>query len=309
MKFKEAIPIVDIAHWIGAEIIGDKNQYATGINEIHKVTPGDITFSDLEKYFEKALQSEASIIILNAPTECPPGKTILIVEEPFQAYNKLVWRFCPFVPVRTSVHPTAKIHPSVILEPNVVIGPEVEIGEDSHIQANATIYGHSILGARVTIQPNCIIGSDAFYYKRYPDHFEKWRTCGRVIIGDDVEIGAGCTVDRGVSGDTVIGTGTKMDCQIHIGHGAVIGKHCLLAAQVGVGGKTIIGDHVVLYGQVGVAQNLTIGDRAVIYAKSGVSKNLEGGKTYFGSPASEIKEKYKELAALRMLPDFLKNKV
>ena len=128
------------------------------------------------------------------------------------------------------------------------------------------------------------------------------------MIQDDVEIGAGCTINKGVSGDTIVGRGTKMDCQVHVGHGVVIGERCLFAAQVGIGGKTKIGNQVVLYGQVGVAQNIEIGDQAVILAKSGVSKSLEGGKTYFGAPAEEVRQKYKELAALRQLPDMMKGR-
>ena len=127
-----------------------------------------------------------------------------------------------------------------------------------------------------------------------------------MIIENDVEVGACCTINKGVSGDTIIGEGTKMDCQIHIAHGVVVGKRCLFAAQVGIGGKTIIGDEVVLYGQVGIIHNLVIGDNVIVLAGAGVNKNLESGKAYFGSPASEARAKYKELAALKMLPDFMR---
>lgn len=151
------------------------------------------------------------------------------------------------------------------------------------------------------MQAGALIGTDAFYYKKINGHYHKWRSGGRVIIGNDVEVGAGCTISRGVSGETIIGEGTKLDCQIHIGHGAVIGRHCLIAAQVGIAGKTIIGDHCVIYGQVGIAQNLHIGDHTILLAKSGVSKDLEGGKTYFGVPAGEAREKYKEIAGIKML--------
>ena len=116
-----------------------------------------------------------------------------------------------------------------------------------------------------------------------------------------MEIGAGCTINRGVSGESVIGEGTKIDCQVHVGHGVVIGKNCLIAAQVGIAGKTIIGDNCVIYGQAGIAQNVMIGDNSVILAKSGVSKDLRGNKTYFGYPAGEAREKYKEIAMLRLL--------
>jgi UDP-3-O-[3-hydroxymyristoyl] glucosamine N-acyltransferase len=310
MKFAKPIPVSELADRLGArQIIGDHTLVATGINEIHKVEPGDIAFSDVKKYFEKTLKSAATIILLNEPAECPPGKAILIVDNPFEAYDGLIRAERPFEPLRHPIHHGADIHPTAILEPGVVIADNVRIGARCYIQANTYIGEYTYIGDDVSIGPNSIIGSDAFYFKKQSDGtFTKWRSGGRVIIHDRVDIGAGCTINKGVSGDTVIGEGSKLDCQIHIGHGAVVGKNCLFAAQVGIGGKTIIGNNVVLYGQVGVAQAITIGDGAVILAASGVSKSLEGGKTYFGAPAEEVREKYKELAALRMLPDLIRNK-
>ena len=306
MKFKHPIPITEIAATINAELIGDSSLFAQGINEIHKVQNGDITFVDVKKYFDKSLQSEASIIIINERTACPTGKALLLCDEPFKAYNQLVQTHRPFKALKQMVDPSATIHPSTIIEPNVIIGNDVQIGKNCHIQANAVIAEHSIIGDNVIIQSGAIIGTEAFYFKRYPAGYTKWRSGGRVVIENDVYIGASCTINKGVSGDTIIGEGSKLDCQIHIGHGAVVGKHCLFAAQVGIGGKTIIEDEVVLYGQVGIAQNLHIGKKAVVLAKSGVSKSLEGGKVYFGTPATEAREKYKELAALRRLPDFFR---
>lgn len=308
MKFPHPIPVRTLALHVNArQIIGDDTLVATGINEIHKVEPGDIAFSDVKKYFEKTLKSAATIILLNEAAECPPGKAILIVDNPFEAYDQLIREHRPFEPVRVPVSQQAQIHPTAILEPGVVVAANTSIGAYSHIQANTYIGEYSYIGDHVSIGPNSIIGSDAFYFKKSPDGaFQKWRSGGRVIIEDHVDIGAGCTINKGVSGDTVIGAGSKLDCQIHIGHGAVIGKNCLFAAQVGIGGKTIIEDGVVLYGQVGVIQAVHIGKNAVVLAGSGVSKSLEGGKTYFGSPAEEFREKYKELAALRQLPAILR---
>ncbi len=306
MKFTTPIPIQAIAKAINATIIGQADLLATGINEIHKVEKGDITFVDVEKYFDQSIQSNASIIILNKEVACPPGKALLLCDTPFEAYDSIVKEHRAFKPLSSAISDAAVIHPSAIIEPNVVIGHHVKIGKYCHIQANVTIYSHTIIGDHVTIQAGSIIGTDAFYFKRYPDQYKKWRSGGRVVIEDHVDIGAGCTVNKGVSGDTVIGQGSKLDCQVHIGHGVVVGKNCLFAAQVGIGGKTIIGDEVILYGQVGVAQNLSIGPKTVVLAKSGVSKSLEGGKTYFGAPAAEVKVRYKELAALRNLPDFMK---
>ncbi len=309
MKFPQPIPVPALAARLNArQIIGDHSLSATGINEIHKVEPGDIAFSDVKKYFEKTLKSAATIILLNEPADCPSGKVILVVENPFEAYDSLVREHRPFEPLTAPVSHRADIHPTAIIEPGVVVAANVRIGAHCHIQANSYIGEHTEIGDHVSIGPNSIIGSDAFYFKKLADgSYQKWRSGGRVIIEDKVDIGAGCTINKGVSGDTIIGAGSKLDCQVHIGHGAVIGKNCLLAAQVGIGGKTIIEDNVVLYGQVGVAQAIRIGKGAVVSAKAGVSKSLEGGKLYFGVPADDAREKYKELAALRQLPGLLKN--
>ncbi|MBP6824974.1 MAG: UDP-3-O-(3-hydroxymyristoyl)glucosamine N-acyltransferase [Saprospiraceae bacterium] len=308
MKFPHPIPVSELALRLNArQVIGDAALMATGINEIHKVEPGDIAFSDVKKYFAKTLSSAATILLLNEAAECPPGKVILVVENPFEAYDGLIRAYRPFEPLTHPVSHKADIHPTALIEPGVIIAAHTRIGAYSHIQANTYIGEYTSIGDHVSIGPNSVIGSDAFYFKKLPDgSFQKWRSGGRVIIEDRVDIGAGCTINKGVSGDTVIGEGSKLDCQIHIGHGAVIGKNCLFAAQVGIGGKTVIEDNVVLYGQVGVAQAIRIGKGAVVSAKAGVSKSLEGGKAYFGIPADEAREKYKELAALRQLPELIR---
>jgi len=310
MKFPQPIPVHELAERLNAsQIIGDDTLKATGINEIHKVQPGDIAFSDVKKYFAKTLNGAATVILLNEAAECPPGKVILVVGDPFEAYDSLVRAHRPLVPLTSPVTHQAKIHPTAILEPGVIIAPHVTIGAHSYIQANAYLGEYTEIGEHVLIGPGAIIGSDAFYFKKQADgSYKKWCSGGRVIIHDHVDIGAGCTINKGVSGDTVIGEGSKIDCQVHIGHGVVIGKNCLLAAQVGIGGETIIGDNVVMYGQAGVAQAIHIGSGAMISAKSGVSKSLEGNKAYFGIPAAEAGTKYRELAALRQLPELLKKK-
>ena len=300
MKFPKPIPVKEIAEKIGAKILGDVDQLAYGINEIHKVEKGDINFSDLEKYFEKSLNSAASIIILNKEADCPPGKTILVCENPFEAYDSIVKTYRPFNPIKEE-NSNKDIHPSCIIEPGVQIGSDVSIGDGSYIHANAIIRDHVKIGKHVVIQSNAVIGGPAFYFKKEEGVYKQWTTGGQVIIEDNVLIGAGCTIANGVSGNTIIGEGSKLDCQVHIGHGVVVGKNCLFAAQVGIGGKTMIGDKVVLYGQVGVAQNLIIGESVVVLAKSGVSKNLEANKVYFGYPAAEAKQMYRELATLRRI--------
>lgn len=307
MKFSQPIPVQEIAEMVQAELLGDDSLQVTGINEIHQVEPGDITFVDADKYYKKALESAADIILIDKRVACPEGKALLICDKPFQAYNDLVLRYRPLRPLTQSISETAVIHPTAVLEPNVVVGHHVRIGAHTHIQANVTIHEHTEIGESVLIQSGTVIGADAFYFKRQEDGFQKWRSCGRVLIEDHVDIGVACTICRGVSGDTIIGRGTKMDGQIHIGHDVRIGQHCLLAAQIGIAGNVVIGNWVTIYGQVGIVQNVTIGDRVVLLAKSGVSKDLEPGKTYFGAPAGEVRTMYREMAALRHLPEFLAN--
>lgn len=307
MKLPEPISVRELAQIIGAELIGDDTLMATGINEIHQVEKGDVSFVDVEKYYKKALHSAASIIIINKKVKCPSSKALLVCEDPFEAYNNLVLSYRPIESQTQAIDDTADIHPSSKIEPNVVIGKHVKIGRNCRIQANVTIGEYTEIGDDVFIQSGCSIGADAFYFKKTTYGYQKWRSCGRVLIEDKVDIGVGCTICRGVSGDTVIGAGTKLDAQIHIGHDVRIGQHCLIAAQVGIAGNTVLGDWVTLYGQVGIAQNLKIGDKAVVLAKSGVSKDLDAGKTYFGAPAGEVRTMYREMAALRHLPEFLAN--
>ena len=304
MNFPNPIPVKEIAEKIGATIIGSKELLATGINEIHQVRSGDITVVDVKKYFDKALHSAATIIILNEKAEAPKGKALLLCDHPFEAYNNLVLAHRPFQALTNSISATAEIDPSAIIEPGAVIGHHVKIGKNTYVQANAVIGEHTIIGDNVVVQAGAIIGTDAFYFKKTEEGYQRWRSGGRVILEDDVEIGAGCTINKGVSGDTIIGAGTKLDCQVHIGHDVVIGKKCLFAAQVGIGGNTVVGDEVVIFGQAGIAQNLKIGSKVVLSAKSGVSKDLEEDKSYFGYPAGEARTVYRELAALRHLPEF-----
>ena len=310
MNLDSPIPISEIASWIGATIIGDENLQVKGVNEIHKVRKGDLTFVDHPKYYQVSLQSQASVIIVPAAMDCPPGKALLVVDQPFLAYEEIVNRFRPIIALETEVRENYNVDPTAIIEPGAVIGQNVTIGKLCHIQAGAIIRPYCYLGDRVVVHSGAIIGAQAFYFKKWPEKYQAWTGCGRVIIEDDVWIGSGTTIAQGVSGDTIIGAGTKIDCQVMIGHGVVIGKNCLLAAQVGIAGKTIIGDWCVVYGQAGITQNLHIGDRTVVYAQSGVMRDLEGGHTYFGSPAEEYKTKFKEMTALKsMAANYNKRKI
>ncbi len=303
MTFPQPISLQSLANKFELTISGDKNLLAYGINEIHKVRTGDITFVDVEKYYQKSLSSAATIILINKDVPCPEGKALLVTEDPFAVYNQIVWEHRPMSYLTSDRGENLHIGPDTHIDHGVLIGHDVSIGKGCYIQSGVYIGDKTIIGDYVNIQAGALIGTDAFYFKKIDGQYYKWRSGGRVIIEDSVEIGAGCTINRGVSGDTVIGAGSKLDCQIHVAHGAVIGKNCLIAAQTGIAGKTIIGDGCVIYGQVGIAQNLHIGPGTTLLAKSGVSKDLKGGKTYFGVPAGEAREKFKELATIKILTE------
>ena len=309
MQFPSPVAIQWLSEFLGAELIGDKNGQATGINEIHKVEKGDVVFVDHPKYYDTCLRSEATFIIINKALEAPPGKALLVVDQPFEAYLKIVRHFRPFQPATKMISDTAIIGEGTYLYPNVFVGHHVSIGKNCFIHPNVTILDHCIIGDNVIIQAGTVIGSDAFYYNTKKDRavwYRKMESCGRVVIEDYVEIGASCTIDRGVSHDTRIGAGTKMDNMIHIGHDTVTGKNCLFAAQVGIAGAVEIGNGVVLWGQVGVSKTLTIGDNAVVFAQSGVPASLEGGKVYFGSPAEDALLKKRELVWIKRIPELWK---
>jgi UDP-3-O-[3-hydroxymyristoyl] glucosamine N-acyltransferase len=174
------------------------------------------------------------------------------------------------------------------------------------IHPNVTILNHCIIGDNVIIQAGTVIGSDAFYYNKKtnrPIHYKKMESCGRVVIEEGVEIGAACTIDRGVTADTVIGAGTKLDNQVHIGHDCNIGKNCLFAAQVALAGAVNVEDNVILWGQVGVSKTLTIGKDAIVLAQSGVPSSIEGGKVYFGTPVELASTKKRELVWIKRIPE------
>lgn len=306
MKLKEAVSVEWIADFIGAKLMGDTKQMVTGLNEIHKVEKGDISFVDFEKYYDKCLNSAATIILINKEVDCPAGKSLLVHNDPFSAYVKLVKHFRPFEPANKLISDSATIGEGTQIQPGVFIGNHVTIGKNCLIHPNVTIYDNTVIGNNVIIHAGTVLGADAFYFKRRKERdvqYDKLESCGRVIIHDAVEIGACCTIDKGVSGDTIIGQGTKLDNHIHIGHGAVIGKNCLFAAQVGIGGKAIIEDEVILWGQVGVSKDLTIGKGAIVYAQSGVPASIDGGKIYFGSPVEDAKTKMKELNWIKRIPE------
>jgi UDP-3-O-[3-hydroxymyristoyl] glucosamine N-acyltransferase len=305
MQLTPPLSLKEVAAIIEAEFDGDPAFQVTGINEIHRVQNGDLTFVDHPKYYKKALESAASTVIINKKMDTPNGKALIFSDDPFSDFVLLTKKFRSFEQASGMISPTATIGRGTIIQPGAFIGNNVIIGNNCLIHANATIYDHCIIGDNVIIHSGAILGADAFYFKRRPDQFDKLESCGRVVIEDDVEIGANTTIDKGVSGDTIIGKGSKLDNLIQVGHDTIIGKNCLFAAQAGIAGCVNIEDDVILWGQVGVQKDLTIGKGAVVLGQSGISKSLKGNTTYFGSPVQEAKAKMKELAVIKKLPGLI----
>ncbi len=305
MKLPRTYTLSELAALIHCEFEGDPSFPVTGINEIHKVVPGDLVFVDHPKYYEKALQSAATVVLINQRVNCPQGKALLFSDDPCRDFNALNAHFSPWKMVNGNRGENVIIGSDTHIHPTVVIGNGVKIGDRTIVHPGVVIYDNVHIGNDCIIHANTVLGSDAFYYKSRPHGREKMHTCGSLEIEDHVEIGASCTIDRGLTGDTRIGQGTKIDNHVHVGHDTVIGHNCLFAAQVGIAGCVVIEDDVILWGQVGVPSDLHIGKGAVVLGQSGVSKDLEGGKTYFGSPAEESRHKYRELALIRKLPEIV----
>ncbi|WP_430908848.1 UDP-3-O-(3-hydroxymyristoyl)glucosamine N-acyltransferase [Maribacter sp. 2-571] len=306
MKFSTPHTLKQIATLLDCTYVGPDDFPVLGMNEIHVVSEGDIVFVDHPKYYDKALASRATTILINKEVNCPEGKALLISDDPFRDFNTLTNHFRPFEKANSSIAGSAKIGRTSIIQPNTFIGNNVVIGEYCTIHANVAIYDNCVLGDNVTIHSGTVLGADAFYYKNRPEGFDKLRSGGRVVLEDSVEIGALCTIDKGVSGDTTIKKGTKLDNQVHVGHDTVIGERCLIASQTGIAGCVVIEDEVTLWGQVGTNSGITIGKKAVIMGQTGVTKSVPGGKSYFGTPIEESREKLKQLAYVKKIPDILK---
>jgi UDP-3-O-[3-hydroxymyristoyl] glucosamine N-acyltransferase len=303
MKFEPVCRLKDIAEMLHAEFAGDEKHIISGINEIHKVEEGDITFVDHPKYYDKALNSKATTIIINKKLPCPQGKALIFSDDPFRDYVSLVKKHKPFEAAVKMISDTAQIGKGTILQPNVFVGNHVKIGKNCLIHANVSIYDHCIIGDNVIIHSNSVIGADAYYFKRRPEGYDKLESCGRVILEDNVEIGALTSVDKGVSGDTIIGKGTKIDNHVQIGHDTVIGKNVLIGSHTAIAGVTEIQDDVIIWAKVSINKDVVIGKGAVILALSGVDKSLEGAKTYWGVPVDEARKKWKEVALIRKLAE------
>jgi UDP-3-O-[3-hydroxymyristoyl] glucosamine N-acyltransferase len=303
MKINPGLKLKDFAALISAEFEGSPDHMITGINEIHKVENGDMTFVDHPKYYDKALNSNATTVIINKKLPCPAGKALIFSDDPFRDYVFFAKKFMPFEAAAKMVNDSAIIGEGTIIQPGAFVGNNVIIGRNCLIHANASIYDHCIIGDNVIIHSNAVIGADAYYFKKRPEGYDKLYSCGRTIIEDNVEIGALTSIDKGVSADTIIGKGTKIDNHVQVGHDTIIGKNCLIGAHCAIAGVTVLEDDVLLWAQVSVNKDLVIGKGAIVLATSGVDKSLEGGKTYFGVPADDARKKWKEFAFIRKLPE------
>jgi len=318
-----------IAKLLGGQVVGDRNAPLRNFAPAESAQKGDLTFAENEDYFIHAEQSAATAII--AEKKFSSAKKILIhVPNARIAFAKALPLFFPEQKFAGGIHPTAVIAKSAHVDPTVHIGPHCTVGERVKIGArsvlhagnfvgddsqlgddvilfpNVTVYPRSQIGSRVRIHANSVIGSDGYGYVQDGGIHHKVLQIGSTVIGDDVEIGAGCTIDRGALGSTVIGKGTKLDNLVHIAHNVEIGEHCLLCAQVGIAGSAKVGNYVVMGGQVGIASHLKIGNQVTIASKSGVMHNIPDGEKWLGAPAQPDREMKRQFIAIQRLPDLLK---
>jgi UDP-3-O-[3-hydroxymyristoyl] glucosamine N-acyltransferase len=308
MKFKTPITLDEFCGIIGHQvtIVGNRKNMIAGINEIHSVEKGDVSFVDSPKYYDKALSSEATIILINKEVDCPEGKTLIITDDPVSDFVTVVRHFVQLNPQTALIHPEAQIGEGTIIQPNVFVGEDVKIGKNCVIHANVSIYAHTVIGDNVIIHSGASIGADAYYFQKRANGWKKLESCGRTIICDDVEVGANTCIDKGVSGDTYIGKGVKFDNLVQVGHDTHIGNHCLIGAQCAIAGCTFIDDDCNIWARACVNKDLYIAKRTTILALTAVDKSVkEEGMTLFGQPATDARKAWREMASVRMLPTML----
>jgi len=252
MTFNQPQTLRNIADLIGAQMIGDENFPVLGTNEIHRVKAGEIVFVNHPKYYDKALNSAATIILIDKVVDCPEGKALLVSDDPFRDFNKINIHFTRIYNFSEELH-DLEVGEGTRIHPSAVIGNEVKIGKNSIIFPNVVIGDRTIIGDNVIIQSGTVLGGDAFYYRKLNGNFDRLISVGNVIIEDNVEIGNNCTIDRGVTDSTIIGEGSILDNLIQIGHDTIIGKKVLIASHAAIAGCCVIEDEVTVWGQVGIA--------------------------------------------------------
>jgi UDP-3-O-[3-hydroxymyristoyl] glucosamine N-acyltransferase len=319
----------EIAARVQGEVAGDSTVVLNSFAPADRARPGDLTFAENADYFARAEQSAASAIIVDGPFTST-RKVLIRVSNARIAFARVLAMFFPEPVPPAGIHPTAVVAASAQIDPTSHIGPHCVVGENTRIGArsilqggnhlgadcrlgdevnlfpNVTLYARTEIGHRVRIHAGTVIGSDGYGYVQDQGAHRKVPKIGNVIIGDDVEIGANVTVDRGALGATVIGKGTKIDNLVQIAHNVVIGEHCLLVSQVGIAGSTRLGNYVVLAGQVGVTGHLTIGNRVTVAAQAGVMNSIPDGQTWLGSPAQPDRQSKRQMVAIQHLPDLLR---
>ena len=327
-----AITLKNLASQLAADLRGDGSIEITGGNSLERAREGEITFVVDEGRARTLKSSRSSAVIVGrnlseSPLLANIPQAVLIVENPKRAFLEVLGTFTPprrrtalGISSLATIHPTVRIglytniYPGVHIAEDVIIGehcdihPGVCIGPGCRIGNHTILYPYVVLyhdirvGERVIINAGTVIGTNGFGYQLVEGRHRQHYHYGSVRIEDDVEIGANATIDRGLIGETIIGEGTKIDNQVQVAHNCEIGKHNLMAGHVAYAGSVTTEDYVVAAGQVGVADHVHLGQGAILAAQAGVSKSLPGGKTYFGSPAQEIEETRKQMAALRKLP-------
>jgi UDP-3-O-[3-hydroxymyristoyl] glucosamine N-acyltransferase len=318
----------EIARRSGAELggVADGERSLRDVAAIEVAGPEELSFLDNRKYLPAFRQTRAGAVFVRPALagDAPRGVTLLLTEQPYQAFARAAQAFYPEAPPQQGIAPSAVIDPTARLgegcavDAHAVIGPRVEIGRRCHIGANSVIgaacvlgddvrvganvsISHSIIGARVRLYPGVRLGQDGFGFAPDPKGHVKLPQLGRVIIEDDVEIGANSAIDRGAASDTVIGAGTMIDNLVQIGHNVQMGRGCVLSGQAGIAGSTRLGDYVFIAAQGGVADHLTIGSGARIGAQAGVMRDVAPGETVIGAPAVPVKEFFRQVAALQRL--------
>jgi len=319
----------EIARELQGEVRGDGSIVLTGFAPADRAKPGDLTFAENETFFQRADLSAASAILVSGDY-ASHRKTLIKVDNARVAFARVLPLFFPEPIFPPGIHPSAVVAASAVIDPTVHVGPHCTVGENTRIGAksvlqggnhvggncqlgeqtvlfpNVTVYPRIQIGSRVRIHSGTVIGSDGFGYVLDQGMHQKIPQVGTVIIGDDVEIGACVTVDRGTLGATIIGKGTKVDNLVQIAHNVVIGENCLLIAQVGIAGSSKLGNYAVLGGQVGVAGHLKLGNQVMVGAQAGVMRDMKDGEHVLGSPAMEDRQAKRQIIALQQLPDLIR---